>query len=293
MFNRALSSRPFSYIRWDLKRLGIFTFLLASALLACNPSAQAAQVSIGWEASSGPDLAGYKLYYGTTSRSYDYSLDVGNSNSCTISGLEEGKTYYFACTAYDSDHKETGFSKETSYTVPFVPAAIPAESIYEDAEDGTTNGWVIYDASPDGAALGNVFDAECDSRVIEVKSSGTDNGFRLGNGSDGSCYSKWNNTDQFTIEWRMQFSDFFYVFVDVQTPSGRVYLYYTPEDRNKLGTGSTVHYGLGSRMTDGTWHKVVRDLEADLKAAQPKQSILSVNGFLIRGTGKIDDIRLR
>lgn len=282
---KAVFSLPFRH----LKHLGVFVCLLASILVGIH-TAHAAQVSIGWESSSGPDLAGYKLYYGTTSRIYDYSLDVGNSNSCTISGLEEGKTYYFACTAYDSHQRETEFSKEIAYSIPIVPVAIPAESIYEDAEDGTTNGWVIYDASPDGAILCNVFDGEANSRVIEVKSCGTDNGFRL---ESDSWNSKWNNTGQFTIEWRMRFSDFFYVFVDLQTSAGRVYLYYTPEDRNKLGTGGTIHYGLGSGIKDGKWHKVVRNLESDLKTAQPNQSILAVNGFLVRGSGKIDDIKLR
>jgi hypothetical protein len=36
----------------------------------------------------------------------------------------------------------------------------------------------------------------------------------------------------------------------------------------------------------------VRDLQADLKVAQPGVTILEVNGFLIRGSGRVDDIAL-
>jgi hypothetical protein len=43
---------------------------------------------------------------------------------------------------------------------------------------------------------------------------------------------------------------------------------------------------------DGQWHTVVRDLRGDLEAAQPGVTILEVNGFLIRGSGLVDDIKL-
>ena len=36
----------------------------------------------------------------------------------------------------------------------------------------------------------------------------------------------------------------------------------------------------------------MRDLQADLAEAQPGVRILQVNGFLIRGSGKVDDIKL-
>ena len=57
------------------------------------------------------------MHYGTTSGDYDYSVDVGNFTSCTISGLQEGATYYFAVTAY-IDNCESDYSDEISYTIP-------------------------------------------------------------------------------------------------------------------------------------------------------------------------------
>ena len=37
----------------------------------------------------------------------------------------------------------------------------------------------------------------------------------------------------------------------------------------------------------------MRDLQTDLDEAQSLVTILKVNGFLIRGSGKVDDIKLK
>jgi len=58
------------------------------------------------------------MHYGTTSGDYDYSVNVGNFTSCTISGLQEGATYYFAVTAYN-DIDDSDYSNEIAYTIPF------------------------------------------------------------------------------------------------------------------------------------------------------------------------------
>jgi hypothetical protein len=44
---------------------------------------------------------------------------------------------------------------------------------------------------------------------------------------------------------------------------------------------------------DGQWHTFARDLQADLEASQPGVDILEVNAFLIRGSGRVDDILLK
>ena len=46
------------------------------------------------------------MHYGTISGVYAYNVNVGNNTSCTISGLEEGTTYYFAATAYNTNNIE-------------------------------------------------------------------------------------------------------------------------------------------------------------------------------------------
>ena len=94
----------------------------------------ASTVTLAWDQNPESDLAGYNIHYGTSSRNYDYSVDTGNSPSCTISGLQEGTTYYFAVTAYDSQANESDFSEEIAYTMPMPPqpsaSTISAPAIY-------------------------------------------------------------------------------------------------------------------------------------------------------------------
>jgi hypothetical protein len=82
------------------------------------PAAGAAQVTLAWDKNPESDIAGYKVHYGTSTGNYDYSVDVGNYSSCTISGLQEGTIYYFAATAYDTENFESDFSKEFAYKIP-------------------------------------------------------------------------------------------------------------------------------------------------------------------------------
>lgn len=86
--------------------------------MASSPAATAAEVTLAWDPNADKNVAGYNLYYGSASRSYPHSTDVGNVTISTIEQLQEGRTYYFAVTAYDTGGNESAFSNEISYTVP-------------------------------------------------------------------------------------------------------------------------------------------------------------------------------
>jgi len=168
-----------------------------------------------------------------------------------------------------------------------------AYELYEDAQNGDIAGWTIYDSDPLGATIENVFDEDKSSRVIELKSTdsyrnGIRNGYRLGNdfGKDGA----WNNSEMSNINWSMKFDGEYYIFVSVQTDLGHRYLYYTNSDTN-LGKvyNYYIHHGLG---TNDGWQEVTRDLQADLQEYEPDNNITSVNAFLVRGNGRVDDIFL-
>ncbi len=75
-------------------------------------------ITLAWDANPEPTVAGYKVYSGTSSRTYSGNVDVGNSTNCFMAGLETGKTYYFAATDYSSTGQESGYSNEIVYTVP-------------------------------------------------------------------------------------------------------------------------------------------------------------------------------
>jgi Bacterial Ig domain/Divergent InlB B-repeat domain len=92
--------------------------LVLFSALATLP-AMAQSVMLGWQPSPNPNVAGYNLYYGTTSHIYTSKVSVGNVTNATISGLIiNGNTYYFVATSYDSANQESGFSNEAVYAGP-------------------------------------------------------------------------------------------------------------------------------------------------------------------------------
>ena len=129
-------------------RLVPLVFLLFALPLS---AAQAAVVDLEWDPNTAPELAGYKIYWGTSNGNYTSSKDAGNNTICTITGLNEGTTYYFAATAYDSEGAESDYSNQISHTVPFSDSdgdgvadnedafpSDPSETIDTD-NDGTGN----------------------------------------------------------------------------------------------------------------------------------------------------------
>src|SRR5512139_3108881 len=82
-----------------------------------SQSALSAQIKLKWDPNTEPELAGYKIYYGSASRSYVTSVDVKNVTTYALTGLAQGQTYYLAATAYD------GFGNESDYSNEVVAAA--------------------------------------------------------------------------------------------------------------------------------------------------------------------------
>jgi hypothetical protein len=78
----------------------------------------ASSVTLAWDQSPDPSVAGYKVYYGTASRTYGNVIGTGNQTSVTISNLAPSTTYYFAATTVTSQQLESDYSAETTYTVP-------------------------------------------------------------------------------------------------------------------------------------------------------------------------------
>lgn len=88
-------------------------------------------VTLVWSRSTAPNAAGYKIYYGTASHVYSNVVDAGNATMVTISGLVEGRTYYFAAATYDSAGDESTYSNEASYAVPVTPPGL--SSVFRSA----------------------------------------------------------------------------------------------------------------------------------------------------------------
>jgi hypothetical protein len=85
-----------------------------ASLLLCQNEASAAQVTLAWDASD--KAAGYKIYYGTSSNQYTSVIDVGSDLTYIFTDLPDGRTYFFAATAYDDSRLESDYSTEVSYS---------------------------------------------------------------------------------------------------------------------------------------------------------------------------------
>lgn len=75
-------------------------------------------VGLAWDQSPSTNVVAYRVYAGTSSRSYTEVFDVGNSTSVVVSNREWGVLYYYSATALDEISLESDYSDEISYGRP-------------------------------------------------------------------------------------------------------------------------------------------------------------------------------
>ncbi|HEV8337735.1 MAG TPA: fibronectin type III domain-containing protein [Candidatus Polarisedimenticolia bacterium] len=75
---------------------------IAGALVLTAPVALAGSATLNWDPVADADLAGYKVYYGTSPGVYPNVQDVGNVTTVTLNNLTDCTLYYFAVKAYDT-----------------------------------------------------------------------------------------------------------------------------------------------------------------------------------------------
>jgi hypothetical protein len=103
-------------------RRAIVAGVIVSVLSGLPASAETAQnVTLIWDASTDPGIAGYRLYYGTASGNYSQHAEVGNATTTTVSNLTVGQTYYFVVTDYNTAGLESLPSNQVSYTAVAPP----------------------------------------------------------------------------------------------------------------------------------------------------------------------------
>jgi hypothetical protein len=111
------SSLPAGYYRLDVTAIAANGSRAGSASHSFQVTAiQLTQANLIWDPNSETDLAGYKIYYGMSSGTYDSVVDVGNHTAYTLPGLQVGKTYYISATAYNTKGLESGFSNEVVFS---------------------------------------------------------------------------------------------------------------------------------------------------------------------------------
>jgi len=129
------------YCRLASALTAVVATLGSSALFAASPAPPATDtITLAWDASTDPAVAGYYLYEGVASRTYTNKINAGAATSVTVSNLIPGVTYYFAVTDYSTNGMESAYSAELSYTAPVIAAAVTLQMTLAPAKQVTLAG---------------------------------------------------------------------------------------------------------------------------------------------------------
>jgi hypothetical protein len=123
---------------------------------AFGAAAHAADVTLAWDPNTEPDLAGYRIHYGSANGSYSTHIDVHRVTTYTVTGLTAGQTYYLAATAYNASGKESGYSNQVSYAVPSQNGAPTTPATPTGAASAPVNTAVTFSTTatdPNGDSL--------------------------------------------------------------------------------------------------------------------------------------------
>lgn len=95
-----------------MPRFVSWNFALICLGFAAN--SDAAILRLAWDANPETDVVGYRLLYGTSSRNYTVTVDVGNRTTFALLGLADGRRYYLALQAYNRSGVSSPLSAEVS-----------------------------------------------------------------------------------------------------------------------------------------------------------------------------------
>jgi PKD repeat protein len=84
--------------------------------MSIQTPAEAAQATLRWDYTAS-GASGFALHCGASSGSYTSRIDVGNTDTYTLTNLVAGSTRYCVVTAYDSARVESAFSNEVTVSV--------------------------------------------------------------------------------------------------------------------------------------------------------------------------------
>ena len=94
--------------------ISICSWSFCLAWLTLCGVANAATLTLAWNRSPEPDIAGYVVHWGTQPGVYTSSSNVGNVTTQQVTGLADGTVYYFAVKAYNTAGLMSGYSSEVS-----------------------------------------------------------------------------------------------------------------------------------------------------------------------------------
>ena len=149
--------------------LGVIGFLFFG-----SQTLTASSVTLAWDPNPSSGIAGYRLYYGTSSGSYSKIVNVGNTTVATVPNLAPGQTYFFVVTAYTAFGLESAPSNQVSFAPemsdappgPTIVSTVPnppdfdgdgkQDLLWRDAFSGQVGIWLMDGSAPKSAvAIGS------------------------------------------------------------------------------------------------------------------------------------------
>ncbi len=172
-------------------------------------------------------------------------------------------------------------------------------NVYEDGEDGQIDGWRALG----NGNISNIVDNG--NRVIQLSGEKRNEFYILGgtNKISDKPY-KWDAREGTTLSWRMKFEKKPEIYVPIRTANQsdkiRYIKYVSSSDRDESGwnrSGSVLTIKVSQKFEGDNWVTLKRDLEQDLRAYvhpnDPTQnSLIAINGFMVLGSGLIDDVEI-
>ena len=134
------------------------------------------------------------------------------------------------------------------------------------------------------AKISKVYDRELKRKVTQFQSQSSRDTYI--NGAKRGAKA-WNNTQDKILQWQFNFDQSYVIIISVMTLDGHRNIIYTSGDED-----GELYFGLGEDTIAGEWQTITRNLEHDLRRYEPRNSIISVNAFLLRGSGKIAKVEL-
>ncbi|MCC7187080.1 MAG: PQQ-binding-like beta-propeller repeat protein [Acidobacteria bacterium] len=143
-----------------MKKINSFVWLISGiiviGLLQFVPAAQAASVTLEWNANAESDLAGYRIYYATrslmaftTGQAFADPIvtkqSVGVSTTAVVTGLTDATTYYFRLTARSASGMESIFNvnfSSASVEISTYIRALPSQEWPQVQYDSRRSGYV-------------------------------------------------------------------------------------------------------------------------------------------------------
>jgi hypothetical protein len=120
-----------------LTRVALSAFFLLVAIVATAGAADASSLTVAWDPSADPNVAGYRVAFGVQSGVYATELDAGTQTVYQVDNLTGGVAYYFVVRAYDSVGNFSAPSQEVMGVAPLsTPLSISCPALTVTSSDG-------------------------------------------------------------------------------------------------------------------------------------------------------------